>query len=366
MFRSSPIVVVAVLAWVVAACLPSPAHGQSRVRGASPAVGVADGTILARARCDWPQDSFGDYVRRAAATWRDDAAAAQRAGLAIRPESELAGALLDEAEWRGRRAYRDYVCERLLYASDGLAVVAYLWRPARVEGRALPLVVFNRGGNGEQAKLRPNTQFGFWRFVQADYVVLGTQYRGNDGGEGRESWAEGDVRDVLNLFPLAENLGFVDLENAFMLGYSRGALVTALALERGAPVRAAATVGGLYDLTALAAVRPEVEALASNALPGMPKHVALRRLSAVDWPQKVQVPLLLLHGGADGLLDAGQQTLAMARALHGAKRPYSVVVYEGDTHGITFAADDRDRRILEWFARHRAVADAPAADRGSN
>jgi dipeptidyl aminopeptidase/acylaminoacyl peptidase len=123
-------------------------------------------------------------------------------------------------------AYRDYVCERLLYASDGLAVVAYLWRPATVDGRQLPLIVFNRGGNGEQQKLRPNTQFGFWRFVQADYVVLATQYRGNDGGEGAESWADGDVRDVLNLFPVAEKLGYIDMKNAFMLGYSRGALVT--------------------------------------------------------------------------------------------------------------------------------------------
>jgi dipeptidyl aminopeptidase/acylaminoacyl peptidase len=341
----------------VAAFVPS-AHAA---RAPSPAEGAADGTILARARCDWPQDSYADYVRRAAATWREDAAAAERAGLAIRPDTELPRALLDEADWRGRRAYRDYVCERLLYASDGLAVVAYLWRPARVEGRQLPLIVFNRGGNGEQSKLRPNTQFGFWRFVQADYVVIGTQYRGNDGGDGRESWADGDVRDVLNVFPLAENLGFVDLENAFMLGYSRGSLVTALALERGAPVRAAASVGGLFDLTALAAARPEIETLATNALPGMPKRVALRRLSAVEWPQKIQVPLLLLHGGADGLLDAGAQSLAMARALHGAKRPYSVVVYDGDTHGLTFSGDDRDRRILDWFARHRATPKASAA-----
>jgi dipeptidyl aminopeptidase/acylaminoacyl peptidase len=327
---------------------------------ASLAGGAANGEILARARCDWPSDSYREYRVRALAQWREDAAAAQRAGLAIRPEADLGTVLLDESTWRGRRNYRDYVCERLLYASDGLAVVAYLWRPAKVEGRQLPLIVFNRGGNGEQQKLRPNTQFGFWRFVQADYVVLGTQYRGNDGGDGRESWADGDVRDVLNLFPLAEKLGFVDPKNAFMLGYSRGGLVTALALQRGAPVNAAAVVGGLFDLTALARVRPEIEMLAAGALPGMPSNVALKTLSAVEWPERIGVPLLLLHGGADGVLDAGSQSLAFARALQDRKKPYSVVVYEGDTHGLTFNAADRDQRILEWFARHRNAGSPPS------
>lgn len=329
--------------------------GAWPARAAAPSIAAQapNGELLARARCDWPQDSYDGYRARVAATYRDDAAAAKRAGLVVRPESELGGALLDEPAWRGRRAYRDYVCERLLYASDGFAVVAYLWRPARIDGRQLPLVVFNRGGTGEQQKLRPNTQFGFWRFVQADYVVLATQYRGNDGGEGRESFADGDVRDVLNLFPLAEKLGIVDLKNAFMLGYSRGALVTALALQRGAPVNAAATVGGLFDLAAAAATRPELESLAASALPGMPSQVALRTLSAVNWPEKIGVPLLLLHGGADGVSDAGTQTLALARALHGKGRPYALAIYDGDTHGLTFSGADRDQRILEWFARHR-------------
>jgi dipeptidyl aminopeptidase/acylaminoacyl peptidase len=118
-------------------------------------------------------------------------------------------------------------------------------------------------------------------------------------------------------------------------------------------VNAAATVGGLFDLSALARVRPEVEKLAAGALPGMPPNVALKTLSAVEWPERIAVPMLLLHGGADGVLDAGAQSLAFARALHDRQKPYSIVVYEGDTHGVTLNGVDRDQRILEWFARHR-------------
>jgi dipeptidyl aminopeptidase/acylaminoacyl peptidase len=321
--------------------------------GAAAVAGAADGDLLARARCAPPSDSYREYVARAVAQYREDAEAARRAGLAIRPESALNEALLPEPDWRGRRAYRDYVCERLLYASDGLAVVAYLWRPAAIEGRRLPLIVFNHGGRGESGKLRPNTQFGFWRFVQADYVVLGSQYRGIDGGDGTDSMADGDVRDVLNLFPLAEKLGFVDPANRFMLGYSRGGLVTSLALKAGAPVNAAATVGGLFDVAALAAERPEVAQVATAALPGMPAGVAMKTLSAVEWPEQLRVPMLLLAGGGDGTLDAGAHSLALARAMQAKRAPYSLVVYDGDTHGLTFSATDRDARILDWFARHR-------------
>jgi dipeptidyl aminopeptidase/acylaminoacyl peptidase len=317
------------------------------------ATGAENGAILARTRCDAPSDSYREYLTRAALQYREDAEAARRAGLTIRPEAELGNAVLPEPDWRGRRAYRDYVCERLLYASDGLAVVAYLWRPARVEGRSLPLIVFNHGGRGESGKLRPNTQFGFWRFVQTDYVVLGTQYRGIDGSEGRESVADGDVRDVLNLFPVAAQLGFVNTNNAFMLGYSRGGLVTALALKAGAPVNAAATVSGLFDVATLAGQRAEVADIATAALPGMPPAVAAKTLSAVEWPDQLRVPMLLLAGSADGTLDPATHTIALARALQSKGRPYSLVVYDGDTHGLTFSGADRDARILEWFARHR-------------
>jgi dipeptidyl aminopeptidase/acylaminoacyl peptidase len=318
------------------------------------AVPAADGEILSRTRCEWPRDSYDDYRARVLATYREDQAAAKRARVGLRPESELGATLLAEDEWRGRRMYRDYACERLLYSSDGLAVVAYLWYPARVAGRRLPLVVFNHGGFGDSGKLRPNTQFGFWKFVQADYVVLASQYRGVDGGQGAESFGDGDVRDVLNLFPLAEKLGFVDLTNTFMLGYSRGGMVTALAVRAGAPVNAAATVGGLFDLAALAADNPDARRLFNAAIPGAAASDGpLRERSAVAWPEQLGVPMLLLAGAGDGMVDAARNSLALAGALHARHHPYSLVVYDGDTHGLTFSAGDRDARILDWFARNR-------------
>ena len=42
------------------------------------------------------------------------------------------------------------------------------------------------------------------------YVVVASQYRGNDGGEGREEFGGADVNDVLNLLPVLEQVTSAD------------------------------------------------------------------------------------------------------------------------------------------------------------
>src|SRR4030095_14955865 len=90
--------------------------------------------------------------------------------------------------------------------------------------------------------------FGFYAYVSSGFVVIGSQYRGNDGGEGREEFGGADVCDVLHLIPLARALGYVDMHNVFMLGWSRGGMMTYLALKHEIPVNAVAVGGGLTDL----------------------------------------------------------------------------------------------------------------------
>jgi len=61
----------------------------------------------------------------------------------------------------------------------------------------------------------------------------------------------------------------------------------------------------------------------------------------------------MLHGGGDGRADAALNALALAERLHALNKPYELVVYDRDTHLLVFNAEDRDRRILEWFGRFR-------------
>ncbi len=72
---------------------------------------------------------------------------------------------------------------------------------------------------------------GFYEFVSNGFVVVASQYRGADGGEGKEEYGGADIADVLNLIPLAKSLGYADMKNVFMFGNSRGGMMTYLALK---------------------------------------------------------------------------------------------------------------------------------------
>jgi dipeptidyl aminopeptidase/acylaminoacyl peptidase len=269
---------------------------------------------------------------------------------------DLEARAVSRAEFEQYKAYAGGECFRIAYRSDGLKVTGYLWKPKHTGGRKLPLIIFNRGGLGESGKLTAWRSFGFYRFVSEGYVVLGSQYRGNDGGEGEEEFGGADVNDVLNLVPLARSLGYVDVENVFLLGLSRGGMMAYLSLKKGIRVNAVAVIGGLADLQAAAKHRPlAVETIYRPAIPDFDRNPdeKLRERSAVFWPERIRAPALLLHGRDDWRADAGSQTLAFARKLHEAGNVYELVVYAGDDHGLTLHHRERDRRILDWFKKHR-------------
>ena len=64
------------------------------------------------------------------------------------------------------------------------------------------------------------------------------------------------MRDVLNLIPLARSLGYIDMHHVFMLGWSRGGMMTYLTLQYHMPVNAVAVGGGLTDLVSEGKRRP--------------------------------------------------------------------------------------------------------------
>lgn len=63
------------------------------------------------------------------------------------------------------------------------------------------------------------------------YVVVASQYRGNDGGEGIEQFGGDDVNDVLNLIPVLNQLPKADTSRVGIEGGSRGGMMTYLAMK---------------------------------------------------------------------------------------------------------------------------------------
>lgn len=305
--------------------------------------------FLERIPCESSEPpNFQRYRERQLATLDMEQSAAQAQKIPVRVIANLNtdDVLGTEAEYlaRNRAGVR---CERIVYAVDGLKIRGFLWTPINIEiGQRLPIIVFNRGGTGDDSKLRPNTQFGFERFVRAGYVVIGSQYRGNDGSEGIDELGGADVRDVVQLTQIARQLPFVDERNVFALGYSRGAMMALLAARDGAAFNAIALVGLPADLRA-----PEFGRMAAPAKGDRAQALAAR--SAILWAEKIDPPMLLLQGSGDPLVSTARQTLPFALRLQELSKDYELVIYQGDSHGIVINGNDRDQRILNWFSRFK-------------
>ena len=316
---------------------------------------LSDGTIVEQTPCAPNSVStYEQYVEAFKRFQTREVEAAKREGFRMELPTDISPRLVSREEFERRRAYAGFECRRIMYLSDGLKVVGFLWKPQDTAGKQFPLIIFNRGGNREFGKLTPWSHFGFYTYVSNGFVVLASQYRGNDGGEGREEYGGADVRDVLNLIPLARSLGYVDMHNVFMLGWSRGGMMTYLALKHHMPVNAVAVGGGLTDLVAEGKRRPALANVWRELIPGFEQRGEdlLRERSAVYWAEQINVPVLILHGGADWRSEPRSQAQAFAKRLQELGKTYELIIYPDDDHGLSLNRADSDRRIVEWFRRH--------------
>lgn len=246
---------------------------------------------------------------------------------------------------------------KIKYTSDGLKIVGFVYKPAHAAGQKLPAVIFNRGGldDGVISAQNFNYFYEMYRLASAGFVVLASQYRGTDGSEGRDEVGGADTNDVINLIGVARGLGYVDMNRVFMWGYSRGGLMALQAAGRGAPIRAVAVVGPPTEYTPQGLQEnPGLLRFARERWPDYEtrrdEHMRLR--SAVRWADKINVPVLILQGGADPAVSP-LQAIALAQKLEEAGNLYELVVYARDDHPITANAEDRIRRTIDWFKNVR-------------
>ena len=277
-----------------------------------------------------------------------------------------------------RAAHDDrFAASRITYASDGLRITGLLVQPRQRPPQPLPAILYCRGGTADFGALDESDLVTFHAWAELGFVVLASNYRGGGGSEGTDTWCGDDVHDVLAMVPLARSLPAVDGDNLFLVGLSRGGPMVYGALRDGIAVRAAAVMAGVSDLTAA-----EMQAREREFADGdddvfrrmgwrgwrsvWPDYDRLadahkRARSAVYWPGRLRVPVLLLHASDDPRVPASQsEQLAAALARIGA--PHELVLYEHDGHSLPLHREDRDRRIAAWFARHRAPASQVRAE----
>jgi dipeptidyl aminopeptidase/acylaminoacyl peptidase len=243
-------------------------------------------------------------------------------------------------------------------------VVAYVYRPkATTESR--PAIIYSRG-SFIAGDLAPVLAPMFHRLAVAGFTVVAPQYRGSDGGDGKDEMGGADVHDVLNAIKLAATTDGVDSSRMFLYGESRGGMMTYQAIRAGASVKAAAVVGAFTDLDSLLAGDPRSRGAAAVIWPDYASHsveIATKR-SAVRWAAELKIPLLILQGGADPQVSP-RQALRLAMKLDELHYPYELHVFAGGTHTLHARAAERDAAVVNWFRDHmsRSASTTAATDR---
>jgi dienelactone hydrolase len=247
--------------------------------------------------------------------------------------------------------------QKLLYASDGLSVVAYVLGPVGAT-TPLPTIVFNRG-SGAHKDIAPVLMPYMHRLAQEGYLVIAPMYRQTDGGEGIDANGGDDLNDLLNILPVIRALPYADENNIFMTGESRGATMVYQAIRENFPMRAAAVWGGFTDLQVLLEQQPMMVEYAKQNWPGFGDDLqaSVERRSAIYWPESFGVPVLLMHGESDGSI-AVSQTLDLAGKLQRAGKLYGLIVFADDNHILHRSQLERDRASLNWFRKFDAQAAA--------
>jgi dipeptidyl aminopeptidase/acylaminoacyl peptidase len=261
---------------------------------------------------------------------------------------------LERIEPATRRILADVEISAITYMSDGLRVRGYLAMPKSGEG--FPCVIYNRGGNRAFGALNDAEAIStLGSLARSGYVVIASQYRGNGGGEGREEFGGADVADVLNLIPLLDAQPRADATRIGMIGWSRGGMMTYLALARTDRIAAAVIGAGAANLDDAAQRRPEMDTMFRELIPNYEtdREAQLTARSALRWPERLSkdTPILLLHGSADSRVNP-RQTLQLAEKLYELRHPFRLVFFENGDHSLSEYPSEVDSLITRWLDRY--------------
>lgn len=243
----------------------------------------------------------------------------------------------------------DMVGYKVRYQSDDAEVIGYITAPADYLEKAYPVLLFNRGGNRDYAKNNPED---IYFLAQFGFIVLATQYRGVDGGTGKEEFGGTDLNDVMKLIDLAEMLTFAN-GKIYMFGWSRGAMQSYIVLSRDDRIEAAVCGAGptdllsAYDERGADMKRVHLELIGNPYL--VPEEYEAR--SAIHWPGKINTPLWIVHGTSDErVLVHHSQYLYDDMSTLGKDVKLTLTLYPDMDHSVpylTFLSD-----YLYWLKQH--------------
>ncbi|MBC9797497.1 alpha/beta hydrolase family protein [Sinomicrobium weinanense] len=233
----------------------------------------------------------------------------------------------------------------ITYRSDSIQVNGILIEPKKDE--KYPVVIFNRGGNRDFAPLTISTMILYTSKLAAQgYVIVGSNYREKDEFGGSE------INDVLALTETVKEIKKANPDRIGMFGWSRGGMMTYLALQKSDEIKTAIVGNAPTDLFGIIADRPALESkVIAACIPGYWKHkdTELKKRSVIYWSDELskKSSLLILCGTRDKRVNPVQAD-KIAKDLTKLNYDFELKKFETD-HFFSDKKKELNDVVIHWF-----------------
>ncbi|BBK27870.1 MULTISPECIES: alpha/beta hydrolase family protein [Staphylococcus] len=246
---------------------------------------------------------------------------------------------------------RNHSGYEITYLVDDLQVKALLLLPYQ---RVKRIVVYLRGGKGQVGKVRTGRLL---QFANAETLVVGPYYRGNNGSEGKDDFYGEDLKDVTTLVKLLHTQ-YPDAA-IHMIGFSRGGL-QGLLTYYDLPVSSFIIWGGVSDIKLMYEERVDLRGMLRRMIGHPKKQAAAYQLrDAMQYITPTSPPILIVHGAQDHQVGI-HQAYYLAQALNDISLTYRTVYQQQEGHvPRPFALSPVLNQIQQWMSdvEHQTIQD---------
>jgi dipeptidyl aminopeptidase/acylaminoacyl peptidase len=250
-------------------------------------------------------------------------------------------------------------------ARDGLRIEGTLWRPrgatGKRGGRRVPTIVYLHGGptSGSLRSFQPFKQL----LVAEGFAVYDVDFRGSTGygrafrHANHDEWGHADVHDLVDAARWAAAQPWSDGRLAVYGGSYGGYLVLSALVDEPTLWRAGVDLYGDSEIAESYRHGDRPGRLDLHRMMGSPDDPAradsYRRGSPVYRAERIQAPVLILHGRKDKRV-VPLMAERMVEALEIEDKVYEVHWYDDEAHGWERRENRRDAygRILAFLKTH--------------
>jgi dipeptidyl aminopeptidase/acylaminoacyl peptidase len=231
---------------------------------------------------------------------------------------------------------------------DGTPLWAYVTGMRKPGDPPSPVIIMPHGGPEarDYYEFDPLVQM----FASRGYLVVQPNFRGSEGfgrafmRAGQGQWGRVMQDDVIDALNAVVANGQADATRACIVGWSYGGYAALMGATRDPSLfKCVVSIAGVSDLIEM--LREERNQYTAQRSAGYlywkvsigelgRDDAALRATSPITLVDKVEAPILLVHGLSDSIVPP-DQSKRMADALKRANKPHEILLLEGQGHGIS-------------------------------